>query len=59
MKFGEAIDYVRAVGPQQTVQIHEALLSDIGQQLAGAMLGDQGPSGVTLTQLPAGQSLTV
>lgn len=59
MKFGEAIDYVRAVRPRQVVQIHEALLSDIGQQLAGAMLGEQGPAGVPLTALPAGQSLTV
>jgi L-ascorbate metabolism protein UlaG (beta-lactamase superfamily) len=59
MKFSEAIDYVRAVGPQQAVQIHESLLSDIGQHLAGALLGDEGPSGVKLTQLPAGQSLTV
>jgi L-ascorbate metabolism protein UlaG (beta-lactamase superfamily) len=59
MKFGEAIDYVRAVSPQQAVQIHESLLSDIGQHLAGSLLGDEGPSGVKLTQLPAGQSLTI
>ena len=34
MKFGEAADYVRAVRPQQIVQIHEMLLSDIGLHLA-------------------------
>jgi L-ascorbate metabolism protein UlaG (beta-lactamase superfamily) len=59
MKIGEAADYVRAVRPQQIVQIHEMLLSDIGLQLAGNLLGEQGLTGLPLTQLPAGQSLTV
>ena len=59
MKFGEAIDYVRAIRPRQVVQIHEALLSDIGQQLASAMLGEDGPAGLPLTVIPASQSLTV
>jgi L-ascorbate metabolism protein UlaG (beta-lactamase superfamily) len=59
MKLGEAADYVRAVRPQQIVQIHEMLLSDIGLGLAGALLGEQGLTGLPLTQLPAGQSLTV
>ena len=59
MKFGEAIDYVLAVQPQQTVAIHDALLSDVGQYLAGAMLGQDGPSGVPLTQVTPGQSLTI
>ncbi|HXP55335.1 MAG TPA: MBL fold metallo-hydrolase [Streptosporangiaceae bacterium] len=59
MKFGEAIDYVRAVQPRQVVQIHEALLSDIGQHLAGALLGENGPAGIPLTQVTPGQSLTI
>jgi L-ascorbate metabolism protein UlaG (beta-lactamase superfamily) len=59
MKFGEAIDYVLAVKPQQAVAIHDALLSDAGQHLAGALLGQNGPSGVPLTQVALGQSLTV
>jgi L-ascorbate metabolism protein UlaG (beta-lactamase superfamily) len=59
MKFGEAIDYVRAVAPQQVVQIHEALLSDIGLHLAGALLGEDGPAGTPLTQVQPGQSLTI
>ena len=59
MKFGEAIDYVRAVAPQQVVQIHEALLSDIGQGMAGNLLGENGPTGIPLTQIPPGQSLTI
>jgi len=59
MKIGEAIDYVRAVQPRQVVQIHDILLSDIGHQLAGMMLGEQGPTGLPLTAIPAGQSLTI
>jgi L-ascorbate metabolism protein UlaG (beta-lactamase superfamily) len=59
MKMGEAADYVRAVRPQQVVQIHEMLLSDIGLQLAGSLLGEQGLTGIPLTAVPAGQSLSV
>jgi len=59
MRVGEAIDYVRAVQPEQTVQIHEALLSDIGLGLAGNLLGQNGPTGTSFTQVPVGQSLTV
>ena len=59
MKFGEAIDYVRAVRPEQSIEIHDALYGDIGHYLAGAMLGEQGPAGVPLTSIPIGQSLTV
>ncbi len=59
MKIGEAADYVRAVRPQQIVQIHELLLSDIGLQLAGNLLGEQGLTGVPLTAVPAGESISV
>jgi L-ascorbate metabolism protein UlaG (beta-lactamase superfamily) len=59
MKFGEAIDYVLAVRPEQAVSIHDALLNDIGRQMADSMLGKQGPSGVPLTTIPIGQSLTI
>ena len=59
MKIGEAADYVRAVRPQQLVQVHDMLLSDIGQQLAGSLLGEQGLTGLPLTQLAAGKSLSV
>jgi L-ascorbate metabolism protein UlaG (beta-lactamase superfamily) len=59
MKIGEAADYVRAVRPQQIIQIHELLLSDIGLQLAGAILGEQGLTGLPLTSIPVGQSLSV
>ncbi len=59
MKIGEAADYVRAVRPQQIVQIHEMLLSDIGLYLADNLLGEQGLTGLPLTTVPAGESLTV
>jgi len=59
MKFGEAIDYVLAVKPSQVVEIHDLLLSEIGHQIAGSMLGAQGPAGVPLTALEVGKSLTV
>jgi L-ascorbate metabolism protein UlaG (beta-lactamase superfamily) len=59
MKIGEAADYVRAVRPQQIVQIHEMLLSDIGLFLADNLLGEQGLTGLPLTSVLAGESLTV
>jgi L-ascorbate metabolism protein UlaG (beta-lactamase superfamily) len=58
MKISEAADYVRAVRPQQIIQIHEMLLSDIGQGLAGNLLGANGLTGLPLTQLPAGDSFS-
>jgi L-ascorbate metabolism protein UlaG (beta-lactamase superfamily) len=59
MKIGEAADYVRAVRPEQIIQIHELLLSDIGLYLAGSLLGEQGLTGMPLTVVPAGDSLTL
>jgi hypothetical protein len=47
------------VRPQQIIQIHELLLSDIGLQMAGAMLGERGLTGLPLTSIPPGQSLSV
>jgi L-ascorbate metabolism protein UlaG (beta-lactamase superfamily) len=58
MKLGEAADYVRAVHPQQIVQIHDMLLSDIGQHVANSMLGEQGLTGLPLAQIAAGKSLS-
>ncbi len=59
MKIGEAADYVRAVRPEQVVQIHEMLLSEIGLNLAGMLLGENGLTGLPLTVVPAGESLTI
>lgn len=59
MKIGEAADYVRAVRPDTLVQIHEMLLSDIGLGLVANLLGKDGLTGIPLTQLPNGESVTV
>ena len=59
MKISEAADYVRAVRPQQIVQIHEMLLSDIGLYLASNLLGEEGLTGLPLTAVEAGKSLSV
>ncbi len=59
MKIGEAADYVRAVRPDRVVQIHEMLLSEIGLNLASALLGENGLTGKPLTVLPAGESITL
>jgi L-ascorbate metabolism protein UlaG (beta-lactamase superfamily) len=59
MKIGEAADYVRAVGPDQVVQIHDMLLSEIGLNLTAMLLGENGLTGKPLTVVPAGESLTV
>ena len=59
MKFSEAANYVRAVRPQQIVQIHEMLLSDIGLFLASNILGEEGLTGLPLTTVDAGKSLSV
>ena len=58
MKLGEAADFVRAVRPQQLIQIHEMLLSDIGLHLADMILGEQGLTGLPLTSVQAGGSLS-
>ncbi|GGP37932.1 MBL fold metallo-hydrolase [Saccharothrix coeruleofusca] len=64
-KVAEAVDYVRAVKPRRLIQIHELMLSDLGQQSLARFLGEGGlpgvgPGGLTgipLTILPAGDSL--
>ncbi|MFF5078662.1 MBL fold metallo-hydrolase [Actinoplanes sp. NPDC000266] len=56
-KFGEAADFVRAVRPERVVQIHELMLSDLGQNSAAMLLGENGLTGLPLHRLPAGESL--
>ncbi|MFF2523035.1 MBL fold metallo-hydrolase [Streptomyces liangshanensis] len=58
-KLSEAADYVRAVQPERVVQIHELLLSELGQQSTAAILGEGGLTGKPLTILAPGESLTV
>lgn len=58
LKIGEAADFVRAVRPERSVQIHESLYSDIGLMLAGNLLGESGLTGVPLVALKPGESVT-
>lgn len=53
------VDYVREVAPERAIQIHELLLSDVGQQMNVRMFGTDGLGGVPTTILPAGETVTV
>ncbi|MEV4350576.1 MBL fold metallo-hydrolase [Actinoplanes sp. NPDC049596] len=56
-KFGEAADFVRAVRPERILQIHELMLSDLGQNSAAMLLGENGLTGLPLHRLSPGESL--
>ncbi|MEU9555139.1 MBL fold metallo-hydrolase [Streptomyces fumanus] len=58
-KLGEAADYVRAVRPGRVVQIHELMLSELGQTSTARLLGEQGLTGVPVTRLAPGATLTL
>lgn len=58
-KLGEAADYIRAVHPERAVQIHELLLSDVGQQTTARFLSPEMLTEVPLTIVPVGDSITV
>lgn len=58
-KLGEAVDFVRAVAPRQSIQIHEAMASEAGQQSAARFLGEEGFGGVPFTILPIHESITL
>ncbi|MCU1606219.1 MAG: Zn-dependent hydrolase [Modestobacter sp.] len=57
---GELIDYLREVRAERAVAVHDALLSDLGREVLGGMVGEHGPGTPTpLTQLTAGESFQV
>ncbi|BBH69434.1 MBL fold metallo-hydrolase [Actinoplanes sp. OR16] len=58
-KFGEAADFVRAVRPARVVQIHELMLSELGQNSARMLLGEKGLTGLPLENIPWGESITL
>jgi L-ascorbate metabolism protein UlaG (beta-lactamase superfamily) len=58
-KFGEAVDFVRAVSPQSAVQIHEIMLSEVGQQSMAMFISPKMLTDVSLTILPVGDTITV
>ncbi|MCL1870236.1 MAG: MBL fold metallo-hydrolase [Promicromonosporaceae bacterium] len=55
----QAVELVRAVAPQRLVQIHEVMLSDIGQQSMARFLSPEMLSPVPLTIVPPGDTITV
>ncbi|MBF6277848.1 MULTISPECIES: MBL fold metallo-hydrolase [Nocardia] len=54
-KLGEAADYLRAVKPRRVIQIHELMLSELGQTSTRTLLA--GLTGIEITVLPPGQSI--
>ena len=58
-KLGEAVDFVRAIGPERAVQIHEIMLSEIGQQSTAMFLSPKMMTDVSLTIVPVGDTITV
>ncbi|GAA3633348.1 MBL fold metallo-hydrolase [Kineosporia mesophila] len=58
-KLGEAVDFVRAVSPRQAVQIHEAMLSEIGQQSTAHFLSEKGLTRTPFTVVPVGESIEI
>jgi L-ascorbate metabolism protein UlaG (beta-lactamase superfamily) len=55
---GEAVDFVRAVSPETVVQIHETLLSEIGQQAMARFISPQMLTSVPLTLVPVGETIS-
>jgi L-ascorbate metabolism protein UlaG (beta-lactamase superfamily) len=56
-KLGEAADFVRAVAPRRSVQIHDAMLSEIGRGSMDTFLGKDGLTGVPLLSPSAGETV--
>ncbi|WP_261399373.1 MBL fold metallo-hydrolase [Streptomyces misionensis] len=56
-KLGEAADYVRTVKPERVIQIHELMLSDLGQHSTANLLGEKGLTGIPITCLEPGTSI--
>lgn len=56
-KVGEGVDFVRAVAPRRSVQIHDALLSDLGRGSMGSWVGSDGLTGVPLLSPQVGETV--
>jgi glyoxylase-like metal-dependent hydrolase (beta-lactamase superfamily II) len=56
-RIGDAVDFVRAVGPKRSVQIHELPLSDLGRNAAVQIAS--GLIGMPLMWLADGETITV
>ncbi|MFI6559115.1 MBL fold metallo-hydrolase [Streptomyces sp. NPDC050534] len=56
-KLGEAADYVRAVKPERVIQIHELMLSDLGQTSTAHLLGENGLTGIPISRVEPGTTV--
>jgi L-ascorbate metabolism protein UlaG (beta-lactamase superfamily) len=54
LKLGEAIEFVRSVGPARAIPIHDAHLSDVGLESFDWWLGEKG--GARFSRIPLGES---
>jgi L-ascorbate metabolism protein UlaG (beta-lactamase superfamily) len=57
-KLGEAVDFVRSVRPEQVIQIHETMLSEVGQRSAAMFISPKMLTQVELTIVPAGETIS-
>lgn len=53
---GDAIDFINAVGPRLTIQIHDIMLSDIGRASTAKFLGENGLTKIPMLVLAADES---
>ncbi len=58
-KMAEAVDYVRAVAPANLVQIHEMMLSELGQQATARYMSPGNLTSVALTAVPQGETISL
>ncbi|MEY9905178.1 L-ascorbate metabolism protein UlaG (beta-lactamase superfamily) [Catenulispora sp. MAP12-49] len=58
-KVGEAADYVDEVGPRQLIQVHEIMLSPVGQQSMARFLSPEMLTQTPLTIVPVGDVIEV
>lgn len=56
-KLGDAVDFVRAVAPTRTIQIHDLMLSDVGRGSFAQFIGDL--TGLPLTTLELAETVTI
>ncbi|BCJ53466.1 MBL fold metallo-hydrolase [Actinoplanes sp. NBRC 14428] len=59
VKVGDAIDFISAVAPRQTVPIHDVMLSEIGRASTGRFLGEKGLTATPMLALEPGESVEI
>ncbi|GAB6899356.1 MBL fold metallo-hydrolase [Kineosporia succinea] len=56
-KAGEAIDFITAVAPRRTVQIHDVMLSAVGRTSFSRFLGEKGLTGTPMLSPAPGETV--